>query len=116
MGRISDGEFALLLHADARGAERVATQILARFADPFPFGDKEVIVECDIGITCYPDDGRSSESAERRPCRQTGMGGGNPTWLRKGPPNLKGRYRTSIQGVLPWFVPPAIFSMHASRR
>ncbi len=61
VGRISDGEFALLLHADARGAERVATQILARFADPFPFGDKEVIVECDIGIACYPDDGRSSE-------------------------------------------------------
>ena len=60
-GRISDGEFALLLHADARGAERVATQILARFADPFPFGDKEVIVECDIGIACYPDDGRTTE-------------------------------------------------------
>ncbi|MHB1429579.1 MAG: putative bifunctional diguanylate cyclase/phosphodiesterase [Rhodocyclaceae bacterium] len=57
---IGDGRFAILLHADARGAERVAAQILARCADPFALGEQRTSIECDLGIACHPADGLSA--------------------------------------------------------
>lgn len=65
VARLEGDEFALLLHADARGAERVAMQLLLRFADPFTAGGQRLALECDLGIACHPDDGRSPEDLLR---------------------------------------------------
>lgn len=65
VARLEGDEFALLLHADARGAERVAAQVLARFAEPFAAGGQRLTLECDLGIASHPDDGRSAEELLR---------------------------------------------------
>jgi PAS domain S-box-containing protein/diguanylate cyclase (GGDEF)-like protein len=65
VARIGGDEFALLLHADARGAEGVAAQVLARFAEPFAAGGQRLMLECDLGIAGHPDDGRSAEDLLR---------------------------------------------------
>ena len=57
---VGGGRFAILLHADARGAERVAAEILARCADPFVLGEHSISIECDLGIACHPVDGLSA--------------------------------------------------------
>lgn len=61
-GRVGESDIAVLLHADARGAERVATKILAHFSNPFQVANESITLECDIGIACYPSDGLDAES------------------------------------------------------
>ncbi len=61
VARLDGDEFALLLHADARGAERVAAQVLAHFAAPFETNGQQLALECNLGIASYPEDGLSAD-------------------------------------------------------
>lgn len=65
LARLDGDEFAFLLHADARGAERVAADVLARFAEPFESTGHRLTIECDLGIAGYPEDGQSAEELLR---------------------------------------------------
>ena len=65
VARLDGDEFALLLHADARGAERVAAQVLASFAAPFETHGQRLTLECNLGIASYPEDGLSPEELQR---------------------------------------------------
>jgi PAS domain S-box-containing protein/diguanylate cyclase (GGDEF)-like protein len=65
LARLGADEFAFVLHTDTRGAERVAAQVLARFAEPFRVAGQQLAFECDLGIASHPEDGRSAEELLR---------------------------------------------------
>lgn len=63
VSRLSGDEFAIILTGDndVYNFEKIATQILEKIANPFQLKEKEAFVTASIGISIFPDDGRTSE-------------------------------------------------------
>ncbi|MEW6164852.1 MAG: EAL domain-containing protein [Pseudomonadota bacterium] len=60
--RLGGDEFLILLHkTDARGAEITAQRIIERLAQPIRIDDLSFTVTCSIGISLFPEDGRSMD-------------------------------------------------------
>ena len=60
--RLGGDEFLVLLHkVDTRSAEITARRILDRLAQPFKLDDLSFTVTCSIGISLFPDDGRTMD-------------------------------------------------------
>lgn len=58
--RIGGDEFAMYLHAgDASGAEQVARRMLDVMRHPFTLDGMGFSIQCSIGVSLYPQDGRS---------------------------------------------------------
>jgi diguanylate cyclase (GGDEF)-like protein/PAS domain S-box-containing protein len=63
VSRLSGDEFAIILSGDNNvySFEKIALQILDKIASPFQLEEKEAYVTASIGISIFPDDGRTSE-------------------------------------------------------
>lgn len=61
VARLSGDEFAILLEdlSSTDDVVRVARKILQAFANPFDLGDRELFVTTSIGVSIYPEDGKS---------------------------------------------------------
>ncbi len=62
VARLSGDEFAVLLEdlSSTDDVVRVARKILQAFASPFDLGDRELFVTTSIGVSIYPEDGKSA--------------------------------------------------------
>jgi len=63
IARLGGDEFVLLLHdiEDATAAQRVADEVIARMAQPFPLGPSAAHIGTSIGIALHPGHGDSRE-------------------------------------------------------
>ena len=63
IARLGGDEFIVLLTrlSDARQAEKVASKIIGRLAEPFQLGDSVGYISASVGITLYPQDAREVE-------------------------------------------------------
>ena len=61
VGRLGGDEFVVLLGnlSDMSEAQPVAENLLAQFRDPFTVEERELVLTASIGITIYPNDGKS---------------------------------------------------------
>ncbi|MBY0095298.1 putative bifunctional diguanylate cyclase/phosphodiesterase [Mesobacillus maritimus] len=67
LGRFTGDKFSLLITTITNPHEvlKLATIILERMADPFVYGDQEVMLTASIGISIYPKDGLDEHSLLR---------------------------------------------------
>ncbi len=81
VARMSGDEFTVLLSeiSDPQHAASVARKILDAFRRPFPVGGEDIYISPSIGISVYPQDGRSAEAllknADMAMYRAKGAGG-----------------------------------------
>ncbi len=63
IARLGGDEFIVLLTrlSDARQAEKVASKIIERLAEPFQLGEAVGYISASVGITLYPQDAREVE-------------------------------------------------------
>ncbi len=70
--RIGGDEFVIFLqHSDAIGSEVVAKRILEMLANPFVLNDMRFSIGCSIGLSLYPQDGRTLDDLIK--CADTAM-------------------------------------------
>lgn len=67
VARFGGDEFTILVHIIGRieDAGRIAVKVLDALREPFPLGDREIVVTSSIGIAIYPLDGSDAETLVR---------------------------------------------------
>jgi diguanylate cyclase (GGDEF)-like protein len=68
VARLGGDEFAVLLPRVARAedAARVASKVMEAVSTPFHFGGSVVSISASVGVSVFPDDGRSAEDLVRQ--------------------------------------------------
>ena len=64
IARIGGDEFGILLEQiqDIQDASKIAQSIIQVFKEPFVIQNNTIFISCSIGISIYPNDGKSAES------------------------------------------------------
>lgn len=64
VARLGGDEFTMILSElpESGDVARIAEDIIKRISEPFKLGDNEAFISASIGITMYPEDGRSVET------------------------------------------------------